>query len=904
MSYNIPLDSSGDVDFTGTMTASFFVGDGSQLTNLPSAINGIDETGDYTWTGDHTFDGVVTFTDVFDAVDGSFAGTVTSNFFSGDGTGSVFIEQPSTGSPIWVKHGTAVSYAFYNTTLRPAGDGVIELGLGNNRWEKTWSVNGSFSGNLVSEAGGSYKLYNLGTEGDTDTEALVVSADGTTYDIFSTITGTGAHRRIDIGGFIGTAFRGIRLDTTNGVIDWQYNNATKFRVDATTCKISSTTTVINDLKPSTTGTHYNGTTSLRWSNVASVDGDFSGELTVDTIKSSSTAYTNPPQIKFIGSRGYFYAKDLDWAFRYNHTDVDFLSNILPLNDNDIVCGQEGSRWSSLSSYDGSFSGNLVSEAGGSIRHYGLGTEGDTDSHYLQMQYDGTYYRTGTQSTGSGGNKALMFDYAGQNRLLLASGEIRVYKYLRPSDTTIDIGSVSNPFRTVYSVDGDFSGDVTLAGDIIATGGTATDSDSASLIHAFAYNGSEKMRFTFISLEPKVINMNLGSITSGKRWGKFYSVDGSFSGNLVSETGGSYKLYNLGTEGDTDTEYLETVVDTDIYCIRTGATGSGSFLKKVYVGTGFGGTNSDRGLTISNSEVNFNFGGTRFNIAGGQITTYSKLIPISDGLLACGEDGNRWSNVASVDGDFSGTISTDEVKATLDTGGSLTLRGSTDTYLDVADGTMNFYCNTGQAFRLTSSYVECYKDMRPISSQSCGVTANRWTGVYSVDGSFSGSLVSEAGGSYKLYNLGSEGDTDTEYLQIGYKFGKPTIESLATGTGVERDIIIGDGTGARLDVRASVGQTFLYGGSGTSIIGVTSAGVSLTGSQLYPASNDVTDLGTSSLRWSNVASVDGDFSGDVVMAANVDFTGLPTTDPGVAGRMWNDSGSPKISSGGGGGAPPP
>jgi len=40
------------------------------------------------------------------------------------------------------------------------------------------------------------------------------------------------------------------------------------------------------------------------------------------------------------------------------------------------------------------------------------------------------------------------------------------------------------------------------------------------------------------------------------------------------------------------------------------------------------------------------------------------------------------------------------------------------------------------------------------------------------------------------------------------------------------------------------------------------------------------------------------SGDVVTvpSATIDFTGLPTSDPSVAGRLWNDSGAVKVSAG--------
>ena len=56
----------------------------------------------------------------------------------------------------------------------------------------------------------------------------------------------------------------------------------------------------------------------------------------------------------------------------------------------------------------------------------------------------------------------------------------------------------------------------------------------------------------------------------------------------------------------------------------------------------------------------------------------------------------------------------------------------------------------------------------IAADSIGLGATddvTFNSINSVDGSFSGSLNSEVGGSYKLYNLGSEGDTDTEYASV-------------------------------------------------------------------------------------------------------------------------------------------
>ena len=300
-------------------------------------------------------------------------------------------------------------------------------------------------------------------------------------------------------------------------------------------------------------------------------------------------------------------------------------------------------------------------------------------------------------------------------------------------------------------------------------------------------------------------------------------------------------------------------------------------------------------------------------------------------IALGIDTRRWASVASVDGDFSGNVklaSYDDGAGNTSTvqtepnGGSQdqfwidrqwsgTSHGSnyvglrtnsnasgtaqnwfgispTSARLELSNGLMAIWQTAGNQHRLNMNFHP-YSD----NTKDIGTTSARWKKYYGVDGSFSGSLNSEVGGSYKLYNLGTEGDADTEYIETSWGTNAVSIWSKATGNGAVRELTVGNadnrfrfttsGVICAVDsiTKLNIGSNFTYLGSSVAVL---------------PASNGTIELGRSTARWQNVASVDGDFSGDVVMAANVDFTGLPTSDPAVAGRLWNDGGTMKISAG--------
>ena len=177
-------------------------------------------------------------------------------------------------------------------------------------------------------------------------------------------------------------------------------------------------------------------------------------------------------------------------------------------------------------------------------------------------------------------------------------------------------------------------------------------------------------------------------------------------------------------------------------------------------------------------------------------------------------------------------------------------------------------------------------------------------VSAVDGSFSGTLDTEVGGEYRLFKLGSAADVaagNTEYLSVRSDIVQSNesyvLEPVGTGTGTSarQFYIMGSNTrNAGHILLDRYGSVNLKYGNAVNIF--VSNGYTRVGAKFFPDTDSAYECGLVTHRWSNTYSVDGDFCGDVVMAANVDFTGLPTSDPVVAGRLWNHNDTVKISAG--------
>ena len=219
-----------------------------------------------------------------------------------------------------------------------------------------------------------------------------------------------------------------------------------------------------------------------------------------------------------------------------------------------------------------------------------------------------------------------------------------------------------------------------------------------------------------------------------------------------------------------------------------------------------------------------------------VRVHQPLSPVISDTVSCGTDAVRWSDVYSVDGNFSGTVKI----------GNFGFNASgTNLYLEY-NGADTIRYKVGNEFCLEGSAYYAIG----ASSNTPDVKLHR------DDANVLALRNGSSGQSFRVYNYGDP-TTDSEYLETSWDTNVATIANRTTGAGAQRDLVIQAGmTNGELALKGA--RVALYDG-GNRMLNVDSSSVQIFG--LFRPSHDNTrDSGSTTYRWRNTYSVDGNFSG--------------------------------------------
>lgn len=462
--------------------------------------------------------------------------------------------------------------------------------------------------------------------------------------------------------------------------------------------------------------------------------------------------------------------------------MSFFPNNPTVGDTVSVLGKTyqwtGTVWKVTgSSFDGAFSSLTGTPT--TIAGYGI-----TDSPPLDNPtFTGTL--TANTLTSDGGNLTLQRN--GSDAIIIGGTFTQLYNEIRPATTNLySSGTDALRWANTYSVDGDFSNDVVIEGAI-------NNTDANDLL-SIAFSGVEQYSFRSNALVPKGTTKSMG--LSLARFINTYSVDGSFSGNLITEVGGSPRIYNLGTSGDVDTEYLDISWQGGNCKFKSQTTGAGVERRLDFEGSGI--RYIAAGITVA-------------DMSAGDIRLYSgrTIRPLLDNDASVGKTGQRFTNVYSYAGDFAGTITNSAT-----TGWSATFSRGINVG---ADSGVNWYYGNGNQTKISTPVT--FESSFQFARAADGLTSRLYRmqkeatvfTLKGVDSGVSGPNIFQVedatdtfqplrtGGnvnhypdnsgaqSYKMYNLGEAGDVDTEYGGFDFTTNVLRFGTQTTGTGVARDV---------------------------------------------------------------------------------------------------------------------
>ena len=226
------------------------------------------------------------------------------------------------------------------------------------------------------------------------------------------------------------------------------------------------------------------------------------------------------------------------------------------------------------------------------------------------------------------------------------------------------------------------------------------------------------------------------------------------------------LYNTYTDAS-NYERLEIKWDTNVATIAATSAGTGT----------------DRSLKLRLTELSDievrdriiftnNLDQIIVRVGGNNATIYnstavSQLFDFLPNVTAnpkLGKSGYEWGQIWGVDGNFSGDITASSIINT--------------SAIILDTGYIHYFRHSGNTSYLMSSTA-----LYPNNSKDLGTTSKKWANLYCTDASFSGDLVTEAGGNQYIYNTYTDA-SNYERLEVKWDANVDTIEYAAAGTGLK------------------------------------------------------------------------------------------------------------------------
>ena len=695
---------------------------------------------------------------------------------------------------------------------------------------------------LSIESGSSLKLFNLGSQGDTDTEFVSMAWAGNDFEILADRTGVGSVQDIDLSG----NQVALKHNSGSGI-------STRISCDSSSVK------VWRNFYNGVDGLYSCGLATNRWSSVFSVNADISGTLTTDlinTVGSTLTIRNNGAAALNIGSSSRITA--------YYH--------VVPDNTGTKSSGLSNRRWSSSWSVDGSFSNELNVETGGSFKLFNLGDShtNTTNTEYLEIEGDTSigYYKIQPKYTGTGRTVQTLRILAVQgSHISLYGGGQFAYTHAGVQHLYCDAGGVS-------ITDLDISGTLKLADGSVTAPSYSFGSQSTMGIYRAATNQINMIAATGgygFNLSTNSISIS-STMAFGWRSAQNISQGHSFDTLLERDATGiiaqrnffqdapqAFRIYGTWTDASNG-EWLQMdhgVTHANIATISNNDNGTGT----------------GRHLYIKGADqLRLYSGGNLLHwVHTGTQAIYYKDAIRPHGTSYIGTTSNRWAGGYFVDGDFSGTVDVNK----------LTLSGDTNTYIYNVGGSdwMGFTVAGLTFLGMLGSGTNKEISFNGNNNQDINfkVGYNGGTAI-DMDGAtgnvlFGADASVASGGSFKLFNLGDShtNTTNTESMSLYSTSNVNYFYSAATGSGTVRDLRIGT-TSNNIWFRSAFGiMAFIANGSPK--MEVTGSGVLIVNSSnLFPWTDNASLCGKTDKRWSAVNSYNADFIGTTTLRTFDDGAG--------------------------------